>query len=445
MNAAKRNKKKTPKQAADRLSLHWPELILLLGTALAATAWGWSEGKAVLTPWPRLAGGVVGLTSAALLLGRRLPPSEQRLGLGLLAAGAILSQLGAIGSQYLLFFGVAGGTAAMFWPEEYAFLLLLPLAAWAAPVLGGGPALVALVSGITMVVLAKRARRGRDLMLAGLGTGLAGGVAAAAIASQAGPVGVGAAFLAGPASALLIWATLPPVERWVDRTSPLSLVELLNPAHPLLERLRNEAPGTYYHSRDVAALAEAAARAVRADPLLAAVGGLYHDIGKLLRPHFFAENQNGTNPHDELAPSMSKVVLASHVKEGVELGRRYGLRADVLKFVATHHGTTVMRYFSNQGAAQGLSEDEFRYDAPLPDTKETAIVMLADSVEAYARGAERDDLAELVERVIEERRRDGQLDRSPLTLGDLARIKRAFLEVLQGMAHRRAADYPPLG
>jgi len=175
------------------------------------------------------------------------------------------------------------------------------------------------------------------------------------------------------------------------------------------------------------------------------VGGLYHDIGKLLRPHFFAENQNGTNPHEDLAPSMSKVVLASHVKEGVELGRQYGLRADVLKFVATHHGTTVMRYFSHQGAAQGLPEDEFRYDAPLPDTKETAIVMLADSVEAYARGADRDDLGELVDRVIEDRRRDGQLDRSPLTFGDLPRIRRAFLEVLQGMAHRRAKDYPPPG
>lgn len=412
---------------------------------MAATVWGWSEGRAVLSPWPQLAGGVVGLTVAALLLGRRLPPSERRLGLGLLAAGAILSRLGAIGSPYLLFFGVAVGMGALFWPEEYALLLLIPLAAWAAPALGGSPTLVALISGITMVALAKRARRGRDLMLAGLGAGLAGGVAAAAIAPHTGPLGAGAATLAGPASALLIWAFLPVVERWVDRTSPLSLVELLNPAHPLLERLRNEAPGTYYHSRDVAALAEAAARAVRADPLLAAVGGLYHDIGKLLRPHFFAENQNGTNPHDELAPSMSKVVLASHVKEGVELGRRYGLRADVLKFVATHHGTTVMRYFSDQGAAQGLSEDEFRYDAPLPDTKETAIVMLADSVEAYSRGAERNDLAELVDRVIEDRRRDGQLDRSPLTFGDLPRIRRAFLEVLQGMAHRRATDYPPLG
>ncbi len=412
---------------------------------MGATAWRHAAGRVELVSPFQLLAGVVGLVVPAVLVGRGLATRERRLGLGLLAAGAILSRLGAIGSPYLVFLGLTGGIAALFWSEGQAFLVLLPLGAWAAPVLGGGPTLTGLLAGVVMVGLAKRARRGRDLMLAGLGAGLAGGLAAAALAPQAGPIGAGAALLSGPAAALLIWATLPLVERWVDRTSPLSLVELLNPAHPLLERLRNEAPGTYYHSRDVAALAEAAARAVGADPLLAAVGGLYHDIGKLLRPHFFAENQNGTNPHEDLAPSMSKVVLASHVKEGVELGRRYGLRADVLKFVATHHGTTVMRYFSHQGAAQGLPEDEFRYDAPLPDTKETAIVMLADSVEAYARGADRGDLAELVDQVIEDRRRDGQLDRSPLTFGDLPRIRRAFLEVLQGMAHRRAKDYPPPG
>ncbi len=388
---------------------------------------------------------MLGLLVPALAVGRRLPPGDRRFGLGLLAAGALLSRLGTLGSPFLSFFSVAGGMAALFWSEDTCFLLLLPLVGWAGPTLGGGPTLAALLSGVVMVVLSRRARRGRDLMLAGLGTGLAGVVGATVLGQGVGPIGIGAAFLSGPASALLIWAVLPLVERAVDRTSPLSLVELLNPAHPLLERLRNEAPGTYYHSRDVAALAEAAARAVGADPLLAAVGGLYHDIGKLLRPQFFAENQNGTNPHKDLAPSMSKVVLASHVKDGVELGRRYGLRGDIIRFVATHHGTTVMRYFSQQGAAQGLSEDEFRYDAPLPDTRETAIVMLADSIEAYCRGASRDDLGELVERVIEDRRRDGQLDRSPLTLGDLARIRRAFLEVLQGMAHRRAKDYPPPG
>jgi hypothetical protein len=255
--------------------------------------------------------------------------------------------------------------------------------------------------------------------------------------------GMGMAFLSGPASALVAWLALPGVERLVDRTSPLSLVDLLNPAHPLLARLREQAPGTYYHSRDVAALAEAGARAVGADPLLATVGGLYHDIGKLARPQFFAENQRGDNPHHQLAPSMSKVVLAAHLREGVQLGRRYGLKGDVLKFVATHHGTSVMRYFSQQGASQGLAEDEFRYDAPLPDTKETAIVMLADSVEAYSRGVQPEGIAELVERVVEEKRRDGQLDSSPLTLSDLRLLCQAFSETLVRMAHRRSNGYPP--
>lgn len=444
MSAARR-KKKPPQRTRKRSPLPWPELLLLLFVAFAASAWHWQGKGPTWASLPELFGAMLGLLVPALAVGRRLSPGDRRFGLGLLAAGALLSRLGTLGSPFLSFFSLAGGMAALFWSEGTCFLLLLPLAGWAGPTLGGGPTLAALLSGVAMVVLSQRARRGRDLMLAGLGTGLAGAIGAATLGQGAGPIGIGAAFLSGPASALLIWAVLPLVERAVDRTSPLSLVELLNPAHPLLERLRNEAPGTYYHSRDVAALAEAAARAVGADPLLAAVGGLFHDIGKLLRPQFFAENQNGTNPHEDLAPSMSKVVLASHVKEGVELGRRYGLRGDILKFVATHHGTTVMRYFSTQGAAQGLSEDEFRYDAPLPDTRETAIVMLADSTEAYCRGAGRDDLGELVERVIEDRRRDGQLDRSPLTLGDLARIKRSFLEVLQGMAHRRAKDYPPPG
>ncbi|MGC9529962.1 MAG: HDIG domain-containing metalloprotein [Candidatus Bipolaricaulaceae bacterium] len=396
-------------------------------------------------PWPALGGGLAGLAGLAAAVSVAMGASERRLGLGLLAAGVLLSRVATLGSPYFLFFSLATGLGALFWPQWQAFLLLLPLAGWVGPAVGGGPLLSGLLSGAIMVLLARRARRGRELMAAGLVAGLAGGLGSAVFWFETTPISVGAAFLAGPASALIIWAVLPLVERVTDRTSPLTLVELLSPDHSLLERLREEAPGTYYHSRDVAALSEAGARSVGADPLLAAVGGLYHDIGKLLRPHFFVENQAEANPHEGLAPSMSKVVLASHVKEGIELGRRYGLRGDVLRFVATHHGTTVMRYFSERGAAQGLPEDEFRYDAPLPNTKETAIVMLADSVEAYTRSVDRQDVGEVIDQAIEDRRRDGQLDRSPLTLTDLARIRRAFLEVIQGMAHRRAKDFPRPG
>ncbi len=154
------------------------------------------------------------------------------------------------------------------------------------------------------------------------------------------------------------------------------------------------------------------------------------------------ENQDGANPHDELNPSLSKVILSAHVKEGIELARRHGLRGDVIHFIATHHGTSVMRYFSERGVEQGLPADEFRYANPLPDTKETAIVMLADPLEAAARTRPREEIPELVEKTVEERMRDGQLDRAPLTMADLAKVKQAFVKVLQGMAHSRVADYP---
>jgi len=154
------------------------------------------------------------------------------------------------------------------------------------------------------------------------------------------------------------------------------------------------------------------------------------------------ENQEGANPHDEINPSLSKVILAAHVKEGLELARRYGLRGDVIHFIATHHGTSVMRYFSERGAAQGLSADDFRYANPLPDTKETAIVMLADPLEAAARGRPREEIPDIVEALVEERRNDAQLDRAPLTMAELAKIKQAFVKVLQGMAHSRVNNYP---
>lgn len=441
MSAARRRRVKPQKRIPNLGRLPWPEWVALVLIAAAASAWSWRGGPA-LTPWSKLAAGMLGILGPAVALAWAAPPRERRLGLGLIALGVLLSRVGSIGSPYLLPWGVTAGLAALFQSKSTAMLLLLPLLGWAGPLVEGNPLLSALLGGVTMALFAEQVRRGRDLLLSGVLAGVAGGLGAFALWPWSGVFGVGAAFLSGLSSAVIVWTLLPFVERTVDRTSRLTLAELLSPSHPLLERLRAEAPGTYYHARDVSALSEAGARAVGADPLLAAVGGLYHDIGKLLRPQFFGENQNGTNPHDELPPSMSKVILASHVKDGVELGRHYGLRGDVLKFVATHHGTTVMRSLSQRGAGQGLTEDEFRYDSPLPDTNETAVVMLADSVEAYSRGRDREDLAEVVDQVIEDRRRDGQLDRAPLTMADLAQLRRAFTEALQGMAHRRVQGYP---
>ncbi|HAZ30298.1 TPA: hypothetical protein DCY65_01845 [Candidatus Acetothermia bacterium] len=384
---------------------------------------------------------MLGLVGPALAVGIVRP--QHRFELAMMLFGASLSWLGAFGSAYLLPWGVTVGMVALFRPQREALLLLLPLMGWGSAALGGGPVLSGVLGGAALGLLAARVRRARDLPVAGVVSGGAAAAGALVTWPTAGWIGVGAAALSGPASVIVIAALLPLVEQVIGRTSRLTLAELLSPAHPLLERLRLEAPGTYYHARDVAALAEAGARAVGADPLLAAVGGLYHDIGKLMRPQFFAENQNGTNPHDELPPTMSKVVLASHVKDGTELGRQYGLRGDVLNHVATHHGTGVMHAFSRRAADLGLSEDEFRYVSPLPATKETAVVMLADAVEAYARGRGREDLADVVDRVIADRREDGQLNQAPLTLADLTKLRRAFVEVLQGLAHRRAEGFPP--
>ncbi len=439
---ANKNGKKAPQKL--RPERHFaPELVIAIAV-LGGLSVARLGGGLRLTPWYQALSAVFA-GGLALFLVRRAAgwgAAQERFWLGSVLAGVLLSVLGGAGSPYLVPWGVSTGLGALFFGTSFGIRILLPLVAWGAVYLGVGPAVAGLLGGLLMAMAMPEVRKAREFLAAGALAGVTTGAVALLFLRDAGTVGVLAAFLSGPAATLLIWSVLPLVERVLDRTSPLSLVELLDPSHPLLEELRREAPGTYYHSRNVSALAEAAARAIGANALLAAVGGLYHDIGKLTRPDFFVENQDGANPHDELNPSLSKVILSAHVKEGIELARRHGLRGDVIHFIATHHGTSVMRYFSERGVEQGLPADEFRYANPLPDTKETAIVMLADPLEAAARTRPREEIPELVEKTVEERMRDGQLDRAPLTMADLAKVKQAFVKVLQGMAHSRVADYP---
>ena len=240
---------------------------------------------------------------------------------------------------------------------------------------------------------------------------------------------------------------LPLAEQITQKTSPLGLMELLNPSHPLLDMLRERAPGTYHHSFNVADLSEAAAKAIGADPLLAKVGGYYHDIGKVQRPEFFVENQQGgVNPHDQLAPSLSKTILTAHIRDGVELGRRYGLKGDILQFIPQHHGTSVIRYFYVKALREGqakCSVSDFRYDAELPCTRETAIVMLADGVEAASRSLENGARLEaLIEEAMRDKIEDGQLSQAPLTLAELEQIKKAFVATLHAMKHGRPISFP---
>lgn len=359
-------------------------------------------------------------------------------------------------SPYLVPVALGAGLAAIFVGAEAGFALTVVLAFW----VGLGPelhpiaTLAAFGSGAVAVFRCHNLRRLSDLPLAGLEIGLAGAVihAGAALAvfgpGAMDPLGLLWSGLNGLISALLVFGGLPLAEMITQRTSPLGLVELLNPSNPLLQLLREHAPGTYHHSFNVADLAESAAQAVGADPLLAKVGGYYHDIGKMRRPEFFIENQrNGKNPHDEISPSMSKMILTSHVKEGEELAREYGLRDDIIRFIRQHHGTSVIRYFYVKALREGkASEDsvgDYRYNTERPDTPETAIVMLADSVEAATKSmSDASKLEEFVDEVMQGPIDDGQLDESPLTLRDLERIREAFIKTLRAMRHERTGSYP---
>jgi cyclic-di-AMP phosphodiesterase PgpH len=228
----------------------------------------------------------------------------------------------------------------------------------------------------------------------------------------------------------------------------MNLLELAHPSHPLFRRLLTEAPGTYHHSVVVANLAERATSAVGGDTLLARIGGYYHDIGKLTRPYVFIENQvEGENVHDQLDAYTSARLILSHVADGLDLAAKHSIPSRVQDMIAQHHGTMLVQYFfwqASQGTDQTVEESAFRYNGPKPQTREAAIMMLADGVEATVR-ANRDhsseNIAAVVDRIIQERVAGGQLDDCDLTLADLRKIRQAFLSVLQGIFHPRI-EYP---
>ncbi len=240
-------------------------------------------------------------------------------------------------------------------------------------------------------------------------------------------------------------------ERSFDVTTDLTLLELSDTNRPLLKELSLRAPGTFNHSLQVANLAEAAAASIGANALLTRVGALYHDIGKMLKPEYFVENQRpGLNPHDQLKPRMSALIIASHVKEGLEMGRQYRLPRRVLDFIPMHHGTTRIEYFyrkaldEQEAGDSSIQETEFRYPGPRPNAKETGILMLSDGVEAASRSLSdptHKRLESLIDMIVKARIEDGQLDDTELTFRDLTKIKETFLSLLLGIYHIRV-KYP---
>jgi hypothetical protein len=254
------------------------------------------------------------------------------------------------------------------------------------------------------------------------------------------------------ATAVFLAMGLLPFLEWASgRTTDLTLLELADLNRPLLRQLLVEAPGTYHHSIIVGNLAESAAEGIGANSLLARVGAYYHDIGKLHRPEFFAENQRrGENPHDALPPQASARIISRHVEDGVEMARRAGLPEVVIDVVREHHGTTRLSFFWHRAAEEGSGEQpsvsDFIYPGPRPRSKETAVVMLADSVEAASRvmrDPSPDVLRELVRRIVEIKLEEDQFDEADLTFHDLAVVQERLLGVLVGIHHQRI-DYPTL-
>lgn len=309
-----------------------------------------------------------------------------------------------------------------------------------------------LVSGGLGAYWVRNCRERKVFVTAGAKTGLLAVVLAAAVSACTGHVSWAGlawssvfAFLGGMGSGLVAAGVVPLVELTFGYTTDITLLELANLDRPILRQLMIEAPGTYHHSVIVGTMVEAAAVEINANPLLAKVTGYYHDIGKIKKPQYFIENQrNGKNKHDKLAPSMSSLILLSHIKEGVEIAREHKLARAIVDGIRSHHGTGLIRYFYEKAKLQKgrdtIKEEDFRYPGPKPRTQEAALVMLADAVEAASRTLENPTPARikgLVKNLMDRLLSDGQLDECGITLKDLNTIAASFNTILNGIHHHR--------
>lgn len=335
-----------------------------------------------------------------------------------------------------------------------------------------------LITGFIAVYVTIQVRRRSRLIRAGIYVGIATWILAA-VFGQIGPViweSLGqtdwkmigwqslAAIATGFGTAVLASGLIPVLENIFRITTDISWLEMADLNHPLLRRMSMEAPGTYHHSLAVANLAEAAAEKVGANPTMCRVSAYFHDIGKLVKPEYFTENMRpGHNPHDELTPTMSALIIIAHVKEGVDLALKNRLNAEIVDVIQQHHGTSLVSYFYKRALQQqndarlggkimnmreedipDVKEESFRYPGPKPQTKESAIVSLADAVESASRSMERPTpqrIEDLIKGLIDTRIAEHQLDECPLTLADIRKVAESFRFSLVNMLHSRIA-YP---
>lgn len=256
--------------------------------------------------------------------------------------------------------------------------------------------------------------------------------------------------LSGIISSIFVVGSLPLWEHYFDILTSLKLLELSSANNEILKRMLIETPGTYHHSIIVGNLAERACDKIGANSLFARVASYYHDMGKLSKPYFFKENQITTdNPHDKMSPIMSTKVIKEHVSYGVELAQKHKLPKEIINIIREHHGTTSVAYFYYKAKEMGMDvkEEDFRYKGPEPQSKEAAVIMMADSVEAAIRSIKepsKEKIEDMIEKIVKGKLNDGQFDKSNLTLKELDLIKEAFIEVIMGMFHQRI-EYPQEG
>jgi putative nucleotidyltransferase with HDIG domain len=401
-------------------------------------------------------GGLVLLTLVTLLLERGF------LFLAGAVAGSVMRDPFGHVELYLpaLPHGAGPIIASLMFGLPVGVLFAVVQSALVAMMVGGGASVgvFALVAGVAASFASQRLKE--RYVLARVGA-LVAGVNALAVLGlvvshgrvESGPV-VAAQVIAGAAGGVLAAALasflLPVLEAATGTITDIRLLELSNPNLPLLRRLSLEAPGTFQHSLAMANLAEAAAEAIGANPLLARVCCYYHDIGKLTKPEYFVENQRGQNPHDNLTPWMSALVVSNHVKAGLELARQYKLPEAIRDSITTHHGTKLIRYFYSRAKEQAdpdrgeVQETEFRYPGPRPRSKEMGILLLSDAVEAASRTVQEATpgrIQSMIDQVVKNVLEDGQLDECDLTLKDIEKAGAAFFWVLTNVFHNRI-DYP---
>lgn len=440
-------------------SRRWPYLFGLLVVVIAVYWAAWKFAEHRRSSWASIS-----KQKAFALVGSAILVQTALMKVGFTFGDSVAARMQAPFNDpdlwnFAIPFAAASLLVAMLVDTQLAFLTAIITALFAGMLAPSGmqDALFAMVSCSVAIYGIGRYRERQSVTLAGLLVGAINALMALALIAYSGEpftfktflMAIGCGFAGGLLTAVFAAGGLPINESLFGILTDVKLLELSNADLPVLGQLALRAPGTNQHSHAVGQLAEDASRAVGANPLLARIGALYHDIGKLAAPEYFVENQQGDNPHDRLRPHQSAKIITSHVTYGARLAKEIGLPLKIADFIPQHHGTRTLHYFLRKAQAQAkpneaVEEADFRYPGPKPQFKEAAIMMLADSCEAAARSLARPDpenIRAIVVKIVDAIISDGQLDECDVTLQELTTIREAIISALTAIYHARI-DYP---